>query len=193
MRTESTPPFPDGPLKAWTLQEEEDRALEELERSLEYLMSGLKPSNKAWTPQEERDRILEEIVHRDRDLDRIYYMEGIEFEQFIADFLRKQGYTVETTKGSGDQGVDLLLSTDNRRIAVQLKRHTRPVTNKAVQEVLTGRVLYKADEACVITTSSFTRGAVEAARGTGVRLIDGDELREWLVDLTEEENEQNDV
>lgn len=136
--------------------------------------------------QEQRTRTLGEITQRNEDLNRINYMEGWEFEQYVADALRRSGYTVESTQLSGDQGVDLLLDMDGRRVAVQLKRHTRPLGNKAVQEVFAGMIHYAAQEAWVITTSSFTKGALELARSTGVRLIDGNELREWLADLQNE-------
>lgn len=115
-------------------------------------------------------------------------MEGWEFERFMADILNRSGYTVESTQLSGDQGVDILLDMEGRKIAVQLKRYTRPVGNKAVQEVLAGRIHYAAQEAWVVTTSSFTRSAVELAKSTGVRLIDGNELREWLIELSSEQD-----
>ena len=87
---------------------------------------------------------------------------------------------------SGDQGVDLLLNIEKRRVAVQLKRYTAPVGNAAVQAAFAGMVHYKAQEAWVITTSSFTKSAVDLAKSTGVRLIDRTELEGWLSDLREE-------
>jgi restriction endonuclease Mrr len=137
---------------------------------------------------ESSSKTLEEIVGRGKGLDDVNYMEGWEFERYMADVLGRSGYSVESTQLSGDQGVDMLLDMEDRKIAVQLKRYTRPVGNKAVQEVLAGRVHYAAQEAWVITTSSFTRGAMELARSTGVRLIDGRELREWLSELNREQD-----
>ena len=87
---------------------------------------------------------------------------------------------------SGDQGVDLLLNIEKRRVAVQLKRYIAPVGNAAVQAVFAGMIHYKAQEAWVITTSSFTKSAVDLAKSTGVRLIDRTELEDWLSDLREE-------
>jgi len=55
--------------------------------------------------------------------------------------------------------VDLLLTIDERRVAVQLKRYTAPVGNAAVQQALAGMIPYKAKEAWVITTSTFTKSA----------------------------------
>ncbi len=123
---------------------------------------------------------VDAMFHRDTSLDEIRFMSGLEFERYMAAFLRGQGYTVKETKASGDRGIDLLLSTDTRKIAVQLKNYSRPVGNKAVQETFTGWAISKADEAWLITTSSFTQNAINDARDTGVRLIDGRELGEWI-------------
>ena len=45
-------------------------------------------------------------------------MSGLEFERFMADLFRQKGYGVEETKASGDQGVDLLLDIEGKRVAV---------------------------------------------------------------------------
>ena len=36
-------------------------------------------------------------------------MDGVEFENAIADLYRTLGYTVQTTKASGDQGIDIII------------------------------------------------------------------------------------
>ena len=48
------------------------------------------------------------------------------------------GFSVRTTKASGDQGVDLIVKGRGRRIAVQTKGYEGSVGNKAVQEVYAG-------------------------------------------------------
>jgi restriction system protein len=58
-------------------------------------------------------------------------MDGDEFENFMANVLAQKGYQVQTTPKSGDQGVDLLLTINERNVAVQLKRYTGAVGNEA--------------------------------------------------------------
>ena len=53
--------------------------------------------------------------------------------------------------------------------------------DRSVFGLFTGRIHYATDEAWLITTSDFTRKAVKLAETTGVRLVDGIELAEWLV------------
>ena len=49
-------------------------------------------------------------------------MEGHDFEYYCADLLRYNGYEdVEVTKGSGDFGVDILMSKGEVTYAVQCK------------------------------------------------------------------------
>jgi restriction endonuclease Mrr len=137
----------------------------------------------------QRQRI-EAMLHPDRVRDEIHYMSGPEFERFMADLLRQKGYRVEETPLSGDQGVDLVLpDLDGKRVVIQLKRWTGPVGNKAIQATFAGMAHYQADEGWVITTSTFTKSARELARSTSVRLIDRDELVDWLEGLREEEEE----
>ena len=133
-------------------------------------------------------RRIEAMLHPDRVRDEIDNMRGPEFERFMADLLRQKGYQVEETPLSGDQGVDLVLpDLDGKRVVIQLKRWTGPVGNKAVQVTFAGMAHYQADEGWVITTSTFTKSARELARSTSVRLIDRDELSDWLEGLREEE------
>jgi restriction endonuclease Mrr len=140
-----------------------------------------------------RDRI-EAMLHPDRVRDEIHYMSGPEFERFMADLFRQKGYQVQETPLSGDQGVDLVLpDLDGKRVVIQLKRWTGPVGNKAIQATFAGMTHYQADEGWIITTSTFTKSARELARTTRVRLIDRDELADWLEGLREEEEDTPDL
>jgi restriction endonuclease Mrr len=126
-------------------------------------------------------RRIEAMLHPDRVRDEIHYMSGPDFERFMADLLRQKGYQVEETPLSGDQGVDLIVpDLDGKRVVIQLKRWTGPVGNNAIQATFAGMAHYQADEGWIITTSTFTKSARELARSTSVRLIDRDELTDWL-------------
>ena len=111
---------------------------------------------------------------------RFERMGGAEFENEVAGLLGDLGYSVQRARVSGDKGVDLILKKGNRKVAVQLKRWTAPVGHRAVQAAFQGRIHHGADEAWLVTTSRFTSRAAELARTTGVRLVDGAELADWL-------------
>ncbi len=120
--------------------------------------------------------------------ERFERMNGGEFEAEVSELLRGFGYTVRPTPPSNIHDVDLLLQMPSRRVAVQLKRWNAPVGDRSVYGLFTGRIHYGTDEAWLITTSRFTPKALKLAETTGVRLVDGDELAQWLDSRSEEDN-----
>ena len=88
-------------------------------------------------------KISKSWAFRHADLDA---MDGWEFEEYAAQLLRWSGFHhVEVTRGSGDQGVDILAMRDERSYAVQCKHYAGKVPNKAVQEAYAGAQFYGCD------------------------------------------------
>lgn len=111
-------------------------------------------------------------------------MEGRDFEYFCADLLEKRGFLeVEVTKGSGDNGVDILAEKDGVTYAIQCKRYDEPVGVKAVQEAYAGRDYYDRMVGVVMTNQYFTKNAVDMARKLKIMLWD----RGYLEEMIEEE------
>ena len=112
---------------------------------------------------------------------RCLKLDGPEFEAYVALVLADNGFKhVEITKGSGDQGVDILAERGGRTYAVQCKNYAGAVGNFAVQEAYAGAQFYGCDAAAVICPGSFTRGAKELAQSTGVILWDGRRLSHMM-------------
>ena len=105
---------------------------------------------------------------------------GIEFENFLQRLFEKMGYQCEVTKGSGDQGADLLIRRMGKLTIVQAKRYDGKVSNSAIQESATAVKHYNADNAMVVTTNYFTKDAASLAYSNNVKLIDRNKLEEWL-------------
>lgn len=98
-------------------------------------------------------------------------MDGLQFEHRCAELLRYRGYhKVTVTKGSGDQGVDILAKKNGMKYGIQCKYYSYPVGNKAIQEAYAGADFYDCDIAMVMTNSTFTRAARELADKLGVEL-----------------------
>lgn len=100
-----------------------------------------------------------------------YPQDGIDFEHWCADVLISCGWEANVSQASGDQGVDILATRESTILAVQCKRYSSPVGNKAVQEAFAGKQHVNATHACVIATSGFTKSAKELAISTGVLLV----------------------
>ena len=104
-------------------------------------------------------------------------MDGWEFEEYIAELLSRDGYDhVEVTRGSRDQGVDVLAQRDGVSYAVQCKHYTAKIQNKAVQEAYAGAEFYGCDVPVVLTNSYFSPSALELGDEIGVELWDREEL-----------------
>jgi hypothetical protein len=100
----------------------------------------------------------------------------LEYEVYCAGRLAGVGWQVETTSGTGDQGVDLLARQSGRIVAIQCKRYSRPVGNNAVQQAFSGMHYLGATEAAVVATGGFTASARALAKRIGVRLLGDEEL-----------------
>lgn len=97
-------------------------------------------------------------------------MEGKEFEQFCAAGFRHLGYKTDTTPATGDYGIDILLKKKGTTVAVQTKRYNGTVGVKAVQQAASGKAMYNADKAMVVTNSTYTKAAETLAEANGVIL-----------------------
>lgn len=101
----------------------------------------------------------------------IDHMEGHDFEQWCAALLKKNGYTnIEITQGSNDQGVDIVATNNDIRYAIQCKCYSSDLGNTPVQEVHTGKAIYRCHVGVVMTNRYFTAGAKQAAEATGTLL-----------------------
>lgn len=120
------------------------------------------------------------------ELQKIDRMEGHQFEYWCAALLKKIGFiNVEVTKGSGDQGVDILAEKDGVKYAVQCKCYSSDLGNTPIQQVNTGKTIYHCQIGAVMTNRYFTQGGKEAAEATGVLLWDRDWIQKKLEEIKE--------
>lgn len=121
------------------------------------------------------------INSENKTLENFDNFEGLEFENWCANLLRKNGFfNVEVTKASGDQGVDILAEKNEIKYAIQCKCYSSDLGNSPVQEVHAGKSMYNCHVGAVMTNRYFTSGAKELAKATGVLLWDRDKLLQML-------------
>lgn len=140
--------------------------------------------------EEQRKKFGDISVHKNNNilahetnnyLPNIDSLNGFEFENFLSRLFLQMGYRVQSTKLSGDQGADLIISKYNEKIAVQAKRYNNnKVNNRAVQEVVASIAHYGANKGMVVTNSHFTKSAIELAKSNQIQLIDGNELNSLI-------------
>lgn len=108
-------------------------------------------------------------------------LDGIEFEEFTKTLLEKLGFeNVFITPASGDFGIDVLAEKDGIKYGIQCKNYKDQLSNKCVQEALSGKEYYKCHIGVVITNSYFTPHAIEQAKNTGILLWDRNTLINML-------------
>lgn len=116
-------------------------------------------------------------------INSIDLMSGTEFENFIGLLFAKLGYSIHVTKGSGDQGIDVIAEKNGRRFGIQVKCYASSVTNKAIQEVVAGIKHYSLEKGIVVTNNYFTESAKELAESNNVILWDRNMLKEKIAEV----------
>lgn len=107
-------------------------------------------------------------------------MTGIEFEHFCKKMLEKIGFRAETTKTSGDGGIDLIAYNSQAFISgkyiVQCKRYSGSVGEPVIRDLYGVVMSENANKGILITTGTFTSSAINFANGKPIELIDHDKL-----------------
>lgn len=164
--------------EARRLQEEEREEKEEFKRFIR------ERNNSNRIKQMRMQRYNKAYMVNLNDITTIDGMDGYVFERFCADLLQDYGYIhVTVTPPSGDHGVDIIAEKDGIRFAVQCKNYASPLSNTPIQEVNTGKVMYKCHVGVVMTNSTFTPSAKALAEAAGVVLWDRTVLHKMIASL----------
>ena len=124
-------------------------------------------------------------------LAQIDTMDGYQFEKCMQDIYKRLGYSVHHTPLSGDQGADLIITSNERvRTAVQVKRYSKKVSNKAVQEVVAAKAIHRCTRGIVVTNNYFTASARQLANANDIDLVDRDGLRNLIQNISTSQMQQ---
>ncbi len=187
-------PLDEKEVAALALVPRESRLREagELDRVLDEAVADAAVSTAS--PAELIERAVAEIresVSRDL-LERIMNGSPAFFEGLVLDLLHAMGYgtsrgDLQRVGGSGDGGIDGIISLDRlglEKVYVQAKRWASKVGSPEIQTFMGALQLQHASKGVLLTTSAFTREAIETAsraRGTIV-LVDGRRLAGLMID-----------
>lgn len=129
------------------------------------------------------NKLLQNQNRKNITIDDIDLMSGLEFENFISTLFSKMGYSTTVTKGSGDQGIDVIAEKNGQKIGIQAKCYINAVSNKAIQEVVAGLSYYNLDKGMVVTNNYFTESAKDLAGANGIILWDRNMLKERINEM----------
>lgn len=105
-------------------------------------------------------------------LAEIENMDGLEFERYVADLLRRHGYTKVRLTERYDLGIDIVAEKNNERWGIQVKRYKSLVGADAVRATVTALKAYHCDRAMVITNSRYSSYTKRLAKLSDCVLID---------------------
>jgi hypothetical protein len=129
---------------------------------------------------------------------RLQAIDDYDFEHFVADLWKRQGWDTEVARGPGDRGVDVEARRSDglteTKAVIQAKRYSEgnKVGRPKIQQYHSLKTQDPdADQAIVVTTSSFTQTAQRWADEHNMTLVDGADLgglieREGYHDLVEQ-------
>jgi len=138
-------------------------------------------------PQYHKVALYEEAIRKYEYLQERYWksLKGAEFESVLARLYTDMGYSVHQTKGSGDEGIDLILRKDNKEIIVQCKGHEKPIGVGAIRD-LYGVMMHSGAEGAVLACPvGFTDGVRKFANGKSIELLTAKELVEMAESTTD--------
>ncbi|MEN6426693.1 MAG: restriction endonuclease [Phycisphaerales bacterium] len=119
--------------------------------------------------------VREEELNRRRQREDYWRgLSGREFESEMDRLYKADGYSVETTPVTGDEGADLLLRRDGELIVVQCKRQDKPVGSHIVRDLFGTMYHFHASRAFLDATGGFTEAVRQYVRGKPIELHDLD-------------------
>ena len=111
-------------------------------------------------------------------------MNGLEFEKYLANLLRRRGYTNVRLTERYDLGIDIIARKDGITWGIQAKRYSGLVKAAAIRQAYTALTRYKCDRAIVISNSTYSRPAKLLAQDTNSVLIGREELSKWIYEAS---------
>lgn len=110
-------------------------------------------------------------------LEELRRLDPYQFEKVVGDYYRDCGYVVHQTRRSNDGGKDLVMYKNGQTYFVEVKRYgkSHPVDRPLIQK-LVGACHPNNAKGIFVTTSRFTKGAIDEAHRSNIELIDGDQF-----------------
>ncbi|GAA0356803.1 restriction endonuclease [Alkalibacterium iburiense] len=148
--------------------------------------------------EENHQEVVEKLINKRNNeveielLNKLRETDPIFFEKLVVKLLDMMGYSgkngnVQVTTQSNDGGIDGIINQDplgTSTVYLQVKRYAEKnvIGRPAIQGFYGALASVNADRGVFITTSSFSKGALEFAKNQGIVLIDGIQLTELMIE-----------
>lgn len=114
---------------------------------------------------------------------KIFRMNGHQFEEYIVRLFQEQGLIVKHTMASHDGGLDGIVFFEGRKFGLQVKKYKSKIGGERVRTFLGSLMNAKLNRGIYITTSDYSIQAKKTAEKNNIVLISGSQIREWRLDL----------
>ena len=104
-------------------------------------------------------RDIKRIIKLKNSNEEIDTMSWQDFEIYVAQWLKDEGYRKVCLTEHYDLGIDIIAEKDGQKWGVQVKHYTNMVKINAVRQVIPALKHYKCDRAMVVTNSFFSQPA----------------------------------
>lgn len=88
-------------------------------------------------------------------------LNGWDFEEEVAKVFRKYGYKATVTKKTGDNGADIIMYKNKKKIVVQCKHYQNQATPESVRALWGIKDEFKADEVILVASSGVSKQSLK--------------------------------
>jgi hypothetical protein len=143
-------------------------------------LNNIRESRERLKPIYRKTELYEDALYQYQQTTEQYWksLRGIAFETSLGKLYSSMGYSVRQTKGSGDEGIDLVLEKDGTKTVVQCKGHQKPVGVGVVRDLYGAMMHFGAERAILACPAGFTQGVVRFVADKPIHLVSARELIE---------------
>ena len=127
--------------------------------------------------EKKRDKEMEDL----NDVITRFKDNPYEFEKYCAKLYQLMGVDAKNTPSSNDGGYDIWMKKDGITYIAECKLYSSDIVGRPlIQKLVGANATQKADKMVFITTSKFSKLAIEYANEQKIWLIDGEELQRMI-------------
>ena len=172
----------------WQFNQQQEEARQQQQQAAWRLYQQQEAARQLFAQQEwerqEKERQEQERIARMKSLGDILVLTPKEFEELTGKILEANGFhDVQIVGGSGDLGIDIFAWDQfGYKHAVQCKRYApgNTVGSPTIQTFFGMMFHHQVQKGIFVTTSTFSRPAIDLAIQRDIQLIDGNQLIELL-------------
>lgn len=97
-----------------------------------------------------------------------------QFEEYVCEHFRKQGYKAELTSFTGDCGVDVFATKGKEKLAIQAKMYgssTRKINRQCIMELHGAKDYFDCTKAVIATNGTLLAYAITVAKKLNIEII----------------------